>query len=407
VALVASVGMSLAVVGCGSDGDGAGGADASGEVTIGVLAPMTGAFADVGKNIEAGFKLGVKHAQEDGLAKGITINVEVKDDRANAEAATQAARDFFSEDVNLLAGMLTTTTCSAVAPLVEEAGGALVTSVCAGNDLSGAYTGKAPFERTFAAAPRDTMVSTALADVLAEKFPEVTNYNVFGYDYAWGHDTWEEYRDVMTKAGVPINTNQEFWAPLGETNFRTQVSALGRGLGAKETSAVFLSTYGAGTASFLQQSGAFGIADNVQLLASAGGYYPVARQLNGAAPDMWNAYDYNYDAYDSEANTRFVSEFEAENSQKPVAWSYDAYQSAFAYVSAIDEVGSGDTDAVVEALANVKFEGPAGTMTMDPKTHQLLAPVVVSHTRGNPSAPEGVEILETKVVPAADLIDVG
>jgi branched-chain amino acid transport system substrate-binding protein len=405
--MAAAVGVTLALAGCGQDGsDTAGSGDAStGSVTIGLIAPMEGGFADIGNNIVNGFKLGVQHAKEDGLAEGIDVGVEVKDEQANAEAASQAARDFLSDDVQLLAGMLTTPACSAVAPLVEEAGGVLVTSVCAGNNLSGALTGEIPFERTFSMSPRDAMVSRALATALSDKFPDVSSYNVFGYDYAWGRDTWSTYRDAMKGSGVDVETNQEFWVPLGETNFRTQVSALSRGVGDKATSAVFLATYGAGTSAFLQQASAFDVVGNVDLLASAGGYYPVARQLDGAAPDMWNAYDYNYAAYDNKTNTRFVEDFEAAHGQKPVSWSYEGYQAALAYMTAIDEVGGADADQIVEALSDVEFDSPSGIVSIDPETHQLMAPIVVSHTRGKADAPEGVEVIETVVVPAADVLD--
>jgi len=406
VPLATAVGVTVALAGCGGDSGGSGGGSSE-SVTIGVIAPMEGGFADIGNNIVNGFNLGLKHAQEDGLAEGIDVRVEVKDEQANAQAASQAARDFLSDDVQLLAGMLTTPACSAVAPLVDEAGGVLVTSVCAGNDLSGAYTGETPFERTFSLSPRDAMVSDALVETMSEKFPEVTNYNVFGYDYAWGRDTWGTYREGMTDAGVAVDVDQEFWVPLGETNFRSQVSAMSRGIGAKEDSAVFLATYGAGTSAFLQQASAFDVVGNVNLLASAGGYYPVARQLDGAAPDMWNAYDYNYAAYDNETNKRFVEDYEAEHGQKPVSWTFEGYQAALAYMTAIDEVGSGDADEIVEALKGLEIESPAGSLTIDAETHQLLAPTVVSHTRGNPDAPEGVEVLETVVVPAADVLDVG
>lgn len=399
-----SVPFLLAATGCSTTAVDAS-AGASGSVSLGVIAPMSGNFAQVGEHISEGFALGVKHAQEDGLAPDATFEIEVKDDKADPQVATQAARDFMSDGTMLLGGMLTTPTCSAVAPLADQAGGVLITSVCAGNQLSGVYSDKKPFERTFTVAPRDTMVSDALATVLAKEFPAVTGYNVFGFDYAWGRDTWSGYLDGITSAGVDAAVNKEFWVPLGETNYRSQVSALSNGLGEKDTSGLFLSTYGAGTTAFLQQAEAFEIVDRVALLASAGGYEPVARGLAGAAPEMWNAYDYAYPAYDNEFNTRFVEAFLKESGERPMAWSYDGYLTGYAYVAAVDAAGSADPDAVVKALAGLEFEGASGTLRFDPETHQLLAPVVISQTVGNPEAPEGVEYLNTFVVAAEDLID--
>jgi len=374
-------------------------------VALGVIAPMSGSFAQVGEHISDGFALGVKHAQEDGLAADTTFEIEVKDDQVDAQVASQAARDFMSDGTMLLGGMLTTTTCSAVAPLVEQAGGVLITSVCAGNELSGVYSDVTPYERTFTVAPRDTMVSDALATVLAEKFATVTDYNVFGFDYAWGRDTWSGYLDGIKSAGVDAKVNQEFWVPLGDASYRSQVSALSNGLGDKESSAMFLSTYGPGTTAFLQQAEAFDIVNRVALLASAGGYEPVARGLAGAAPEMWNAYDYAYPAYDNEFNARFVEDYLTESGERPLAWSYNGYRTGYAFVAAVDAAGSADPDAVAEALKGLEFEGASGTLRFDPETHQLLAPVVISQTVGNPDAPDGVEYLSTSVVPAKNLIE--
>lgn len=403
VLALVSIPMLFAAVGCVAD-TGADGEESSGSVPLGVIAPMSGSFAQVGEHISTGFKLGVEHAQADGLAADMEFEIQVKDDKADAQVAAQAARDFMSSGTMLLGGMLTTPTCTAVAPLVDQAGGVLITSVCAGNDLSGAFTGEAPYERVYTAAPRDTMVSNALASVLAEEFPDVTDYSVFGFDYDWGRDTWNEYFQGVKDAGVDASISQEYWVPLGETNYRSQVSAMSNGLNEDRVGGLFLSTYGAGTTAFLQQAEAFDIADRVELLAGAGGYEPVARALEGSAPEMWNAYDYVYPAFDNELNTRFVDDYLEANGERPMAWSYEGYVTGYAYVAAIDAAGSSEPDAVLETLAGFEIDGPAGTLTFDADTHQVLAPVVINQSVGDPDANEGVKYISTQVVPAEDLL---
>src|SRR5699024_7315381 len=119
---------------------------------------------------------------------------------------------------------------------------------------------------------------------------------------------------------------------------------------------------------------------------------------------MWNAYDYNYMAHESDVNTAFVEGIEAELGMKPVSWTYEGYNAALAYMNAIEEAGSAEADAVRDALETIEFEGPLGEVAMDPDTHQLLTPVVITHSVGNPDAPETVEIIETVAVPAADVL---
>jgi branched-chain amino acid transport system substrate-binding protein len=120
--------------------------------------------------------------------------------------------------------------------------------------------------------------------------------------------------------------------------------------------------------------------------------------MGGRAPRVWNAYDYNYAAYKSPMNARFVRDFEAETGKKPVSWSFDAYLAVYAYKAAIEKAGSTDYDAVLDALPGIRFDSPAGPLTIDAKTHQASTPVVVTLSVGDPNATEDVRILEAHVV---------
>ncbi len=140
------------------------------------------------------------------------------------------------------------------------------------------------------------------------------------------------------------------------------------------------------------------------LLASAGEYYGVARTLNGAAPDVWSSYGYEYGAYNSAANTAFVQAYESANGQKPIGWSYDGYLTAMTYMQAIDKAGSGDPSAILKALPGLSFDAPSGKVTLDATRHQLMGNIVVAHTVGDPQSPEGVKFIEADPVPATAVV---
>jgi branched-chain amino acid transport system substrate-binding protein len=400
--------LAVALVGCnGQAGSDGGDADGAQTVTIGFIAPLQGAFGEIGANMLAGMQIAVDEVNDNGgLADGsIRLAVESRDEQSSPQTATQAARDFISEDVLLLAGLFSTADCGGVAPVIEESPAVFIQSTCAGNALTGVYTDEAPFERTFGIAGRDSINASALGGVIAERFPEVTDYSVFGFDYAWGHETWEEYRAALEGDDVAVQVAQEQWVPLGDTNYRSQVSALSRGLGGDPAAqGLFLSTFGAGTAAFVQQSEAFDLAAQVGLIANAGEYYAVARSLDGRAPDVWNAYDYNWAAFDTASNTTLVEGYAAmADGAKPVGWTYQGYLAGLAYAAAIEQAGSGDPDAVRDALEGLTFEGPSGEVTINADTHQAEIPVVISHTVGSDSEPDGVEVLETVVVPFGEV----
>lgn len=394
----------LLMAGCGDDsGDPA--ADGSGDaetVTIGVIGPFEGGFAEIGENILDGAQLAVDHVNEDGgLADGsIVLEIDRRDEQMDPEAATQAARDFINEDTPLITGFLSSADCFAAAPVIDDLGGVFISTTCSSNDLTGILTGEAPYERSYFVASRDIQLARGLAAAVADEFPDIEVFDVFGYDYEVGHEMWETFVDELeTEYGMSVEQDQAYWVPLDDTNYRTQVSALSRGLsGEPENRGLFLSMFGAGTAAFLQQSEAFDIDQEYAVMLNSGSYYPVARALDGEAPEIWNSYDYHHEAFDNEVNDRFVADFQEAHDRLPVSWSYQGYTTVLAYAAAIDQAGSGDADAVVEALNGLEWDTPKGTLFMNPDTHLAETDVLIKHTIGNEDAPEGVEFLDAYFV---------
>jgi branched-chain amino acid transport system substrate-binding protein len=371
-------------------------------ITIGMIAPTQGAFAEIGKNITDGFQVAIDQVNANGgVAGGSELVLEIKDEGTSPQTATQAARDFTSAGVNLLGGLFSSADCGAVAPVIEESPAILVTASCASDSLTGGISGTTPFERTFGVAVRDKSNAEALAQVIAKEFPKVTTYDAFAFDYNWGHETWETFRDGLKADGVKVEVNSEQFVPLGTSDFRAQVAALSGGLGGTaKTRGILLATFGGGTAGFLKQAEAYDLPGDVAVIANAGEYYNVARSLEGAAPDVWNVYDYNFAAFDNDLNTAFVTDYgKLAGGANPVGWTYQGYLIGLAYAAAIDKAGSGDPDEVLAALEGVSFDSPSGELTMGAESHQLSVPAVISHTVGDPSSPDGVKVIETQVVP--------
>ncbi|MEQ3549775.1 ABC transporter substrate-binding protein [Pseudonocardia nematodicida] len=386
------------VAGCGSAGGGSNAADDV--IRIGFIAPTQGAFGEIGENLVDGARIAVDQANAAGGIDGRQLELVVTDEGTSPQTATQAARDLVGDGVELVGGMFSSANCGAVAPIIEQSPAVLITGSCASNEQTGAFTGQAPFTRTFGVAARDRSTADAVAEVIGQRFPQVRTFDVLGFDYKWGRETWDGFRDGLD-GGAGITVNREQWLPLNTTDFRAQVSAMSRGLaGERDGRGVFLSTYGAGTAGFIQQAESFDLPQQIAVLANAGEYYNVARSLNGRAPDMWNAYDYNYAAFDTPVNQEFVEAYGAmHDGARPVGWTYQGYLVGLAYTAALQEAGTDDPEQVRTALEGVTFDGPSGPVTIGAESHQADIPTVVSHTVGAPDQPDGIDVVETIVVP--------
>jgi branched-chain amino acid transport system substrate-binding protein len=388
----------FALAGC----SGGGGDNTDEEIVIGFVGPLTGTNAEIGENQVAGAEVAVEAINEAGGIDGRKIRLEVQDEGATPDTASAAVRTLANDGITLVAGMLSSANCLALAPTLESLGIVFVNATCTNNDLTGKDGEPAPYDRFFRVGNNDSRGVVKFAEFMAERFPELENYSVFAYDYVTGHAILDEYKETVEAAGREFNIlgGEGFWVPLGEQNFSLQIQALVKQPKNPETDALYLGTFGGGTGSFLQQSASYNLNDLYGVIMQNGGYYPIARTLGGEAPNVWNSYDYFYDAFDTEMNAAFVSAYEEKKGQKPTTWAYQGHQTIYAYAAAIEKAGSSDVDDVLAALPGIQYESPSGVRTIDAVTHQADGPVVIMNSVGNPDAVEGVEMLETIVVEA-------
>lgn len=392
IALVAVIGtLGLSAACSGEDGDG--------PIKIAIVGPQSGPLAEIGENQVAGAEVAVDQINEAGGVLGREVELVDGDEQTTPETSIAAVRDAAGDGANLVVGMLSSAGCLALGPQLASMDVVLVTTGCTNDDLTGRDGEDAPFPNLFRTSNNDSALIGPLAQTIAERFPQTTDYSVFGYDYVTGTTQWDLYQDAVQGHGLDLNVTSETFVPIGEQNFGLQVQQLVNEVDDPETSALYLGTYGSGTGSFLQQAASYDLSSQFDVIVNPGGYYPVARTLNGQAPNVWNSYDYNYAAFDNEANVRFVEDFKAKTGKLPVDWSYDAYVGVLAMAAAVEQAGSTDTAPVAEALAGLSFDTPGGELTIDATTHQADPPVVITNTVGDADAEESVEVIETVVVP--------
>lgn len=392
IALVAVIGtLGLSAACSGEDGDG--------PIKIAIVGPQSGPLAEIGENQVAGAEVAVDQINEAGGVLGREVELVDGDEQTTPETSIAAVRDAAGDGANLVVGMLSSAGCLALGPQLASMDVVLVTTGCTNDDLTGRDGEDAPFPNLFRTSNNDSALIGPLAQTIAERFPQTTDYSVFGYDYVTGTTQWDLYQDAVQGHGLDLNVTSETFVPIGEQNFGLQVQQLVNEVDDPETSALYLGTYGSGTGSFLQQAASYDLSSQFDVIVNPGGYYPVARTLNGQAPNVWNSYDYNYAAFDNEANARFVEDFKAKTGKLPVDWSYDAYVGVLAMAAAVEQAGSTDTAPVAEALAGLSFDTPGGELTIDATTHQADPPVVITNTVGDADAEESVEVIETVVVP--------
>ncbi|HYH71685.1 MAG TPA: branched-chain amino acid ABC transporter substrate-binding protein, partial [Nocardioides sp.] len=118
---------SLALTGCGtrgeSDSDSTGGAAAENKVAkIGVIAPLSGDLAALGKGIQNSVDLAIKQANDNKTVPGWTLEIAPEDDQATPDVGKNAATKLASDkDVVGVVGTLNSSVAQSVQPVLNSA----------------------------------------------------------------------------------------------------------------------------------------------------------------------------------------------------------------------------------------------------------------------------------------------
>ena len=111
----------MAVAACGSSPGSPAASGGGGDITIGIIGPMTGARADVGKGMTVGAQLALKEINDHGGVLGRHVNLVVQDDAGDpGDAVPAAQKEIQSDNVSAIVGP-TALTASVVLPLIDRA----------------------------------------------------------------------------------------------------------------------------------------------------------------------------------------------------------------------------------------------------------------------------------------------
>ena len=182
------------------------------ELRIGFIAPMTGLFAQVGKDMVDGFQL---YLDEHGNKLGGTdVKFIVEDDQAKPDlGVTKAKKLVLSDNVQMFIGGVLASTGYALAPVSTEMKTIYIASIPAADDLTQRQLGKYPyFFRTGWSSSQPTHPMGQWAcDQGYKKIAIVAADYAFGYEQAGG------FQKTFEDCGGKIV--QKIWPPLGTKDF--------------------------------------------------------------------------------------------------------------------------------------------------------------------------------------------
>jgi len=182
------------------------------ELRIGFVAPMTGIFAQIGKDMANGFQLYLD--EHNGQLGGAKVTFIVEDEEGKPPVAVRKAEKLIRQDkVHMVIGGLLASTGYALAPVSSRLKTVYILSISAADDLTQRDLPKYPY------IVRTSWTSSQPHHPLGQWACEqgYKRVTTIGADYAFGHEVVGGFQKVFEDCGGRVV--QKIWPPLGTKDF--------------------------------------------------------------------------------------------------------------------------------------------------------------------------------------------
>jgi len=327
----------------------------SGPFKIGMLAPLTGPFAQTGKDMVNGAEL---YLDEIGRQiGGRKIELIVEDDEAQPATALNKSRKLVEQDkVHVLTGGQLASIGYALQPYIDAQKIPATYPVIASDDI----TQRKPARWIVRTGWSTSQPMHPFADWVLKntKYRKVA---AIGMDYAFGYETIGGFQQVFEDGGGQIV--QKIWTPLNTNDFAPFLAQIRR-----DADAVLALFVGRLALQFTKQYQEAGLKDKLPLLGGGTTTDESALpQMGDEAIGIITALHYSQ-ALDNPANQKFAKAFEAKAGKMASYYSEAAYTNARWIVEAAKLAGGKveDRDAMLAALRKVRLtDSPRGPLSID------------------------------------------
>lgn len=336
---------------------------ASDAIKLGSILDTSGIFDAYGKPMDMAARLAVKEINAAGGLLGREVELIAYDTQSDMALYTQYGQQLTRQDkVDVVHGGILSASREAIRQTMRKTktpyfynvlyeGG-----VCDRNIF---INGVTPAQQVEALVPHAMKNSGPKVYILAA-------------DYNYGQITARWIQKYVADNGGEVIATDFF--PLDVSDFGATIAKI-------QTEApdlVFAPLVGGAHLSFFRQWAASGMKDKIPLASTTLGLGNEQKVLTAEEGDgIMIAFTYSREL-ETPANVDFKKRWAAEYGDDSAIHepAVTNYQGIMTWAEAVRQAGSVDRDAVTEAMeSGISFEGPAGKLTVDPKTHHAVLDV--------------------------------
>ncbi|WP_083101123.1 ABC transporter substrate-binding protein [Pseudophaeobacter leonis] len=336
------------------------------DIKVGLLLPYSGVYAALGNEIDAGFELGLEQfgSETDATFEIVREDTEVKP----PVALGKAKKLILQENVDVIAGIVSSGVLGAVRDMVHGAAVPLIVANAGNDGATGADCSPFITRMSFS----NGQVNRPMGTWMYEQ--GVRKVYTLAPDYAAGRQMIDAFEATFTAAGGEI-VGQDF-TPFQKTQDFGPYLTHAKSSGAD---ALYVFYAGGEAISFVKQYDSFGLKTELPLYGS--GFLTSSLYVNaqGPAAEGVIAVSHYVPTIENDANAKFVDGFTANVGRAPSEFAVQGYDAARALIEAT-KAGATDRASLANALRQVTFDGPRGTLSIDPATNNIVQPIYTYET---------------------------
>jgi branched-chain amino acid transport system substrate-binding protein len=263
--------------------------------------------------------------------------------------------------VDLVIGYISSGDCLAIAPVAEELQTLTVFFDCGTPRIFE----DAEYRYVFRTGPHAAKDNVAAARYLLDLDPDVATIAGINQNYAWGHDSWQDFEASMKTLQPEIEVVTEQFPGLMAGSFGAEISALA----VADPDVIHSSFWGGDLEAFILQGGARGLFDQSRVILTAGetamfrlgAQIPDGTIIGGRGPHGLFAPESGLDDWFRQAYfDRFAT--------PPTYPSYKMTMAILGVKSAFEAAQAGegvpDIEDVIDAFRHLEFDSPSGLVRM-------------------------------------------
>ena len=343
---------------------------------------------------------------KEGGIRGVKVKLVIVDENGGPDKqVTEFRRLVLDEKVNAVMGYTSSATCLAVAPVAEELKVFTVVHICGTRRL----TEDKPLKYVFRTSNHQAADSVMLARYVLKLKPDVRTIAGANEDYAWGRDSWDDFKSALLVLKPDVKVSAELWTKIQAGEYSAEISRL---LAAKPD-VVHTTFWAAGLITFVKQAGPRGLFKDSLVVSSVGeqSLQDLKKEMPDGvivAPRATAGYFLHPDPDKNPLQKEFVDGIKARFGRYPEYAYHRTYQAMAgfkaAYEKAIDQAGGKwpTNEQLIVAFEGLTWQSPYGSVTMR-ADHQAVHGGLVGMTKMNPKF--GFPTLEkVEVVKAEDIM---